>query len=148
MRLCPLSRRHEFPFTLMLKREDLPPPNLLALSSFSSQNSGDFRRHVVFNPARILCVAGYFRCIGNSFPGLVTLVKYGRLSKVTRYISPSLGPLGARYLRVRFLMAVRTTFSPGHRSNTRGFLSVQQEGHVGNRHRGHKKMDGLLPTNL
>ena len=68
MRLCPLSRRHEFPFTLMLKREDLPPPNLLALSSFSSQDSGDFRRHFIFDPARILCVAGYFRCIGDSFP--------------------------------------------------------------------------------
>ena len=72
VRLCPLSRRHDaFPFDLMLKREDLPPPNLLALSSFSSQDSGDFRRHFVIDPARILCVAGYFCCIGTG-PGAST----------------------------------------------------------------------------
>ena len=41
-----------------------PPLHSRALSRFSSPDSGDFRRHVVIDPARILCVAGYFRCIG------------------------------------------------------------------------------------
>ena len=43
-----------------------PPPPLhsRALSRFSSPDSSDFRRPVVIDPARILCVAGYFCCIG------------------------------------------------------------------------------------
>ena len=41
-----------------------PPPTLTGVKQIYSLDSGDFRRHVVFYPARILCVAGYFRCIG------------------------------------------------------------------------------------
>ena len=36
------------------------------LSQILSLDSGDFRRHVVIDSARILCVAGYFCSIGNS----------------------------------------------------------------------------------
>ena len=52
----------------MPRGEGLPPLHPQALSQFYLINSGDFRRHFVIDPARILCVAGYFRCIGDSFP--------------------------------------------------------------------------------
>ena len=49
----------------MPRGEDLPPPlHPQALSKVYSLDSGDFRRYVVIDPARILCVAGYFCCIG------------------------------------------------------------------------------------
>ena len=41
-----------------------PPRHSRALSKSYSLNSGDFRRPVVIDPARILCVAGYLCCIG------------------------------------------------------------------------------------
>ena len=54
------------PVRLDVQREVYPPLHSRALSKFSSLDSGDFCRPVVFDPARILCVAGYFCCIGNS----------------------------------------------------------------------------------
>ena len=43
-----------------------PPLYSRALSKFPSPDRSDFRRHFVFDPARILCAAGYFCCIGNT----------------------------------------------------------------------------------
>ena len=53
----------------MPRGEARPPPrHPQALSKFYSLDSGDFRRHFVIDPARILCVAGCFRCIGDPSP--------------------------------------------------------------------------------
>ena len=56
------------PVRLDANREALPPPLLYlrALSKFPSPDRSDFRRHFVFDPARIRGVAGYFCCIGNT----------------------------------------------------------------------------------
>ena len=75
MRACrasmPVVAPSRVPVHLNAQKGGFTPPNLLALSSFSSQDSGDFRRHFVFDPARIFCVAGYCCCIGAG-PGAST----------------------------------------------------------------------------
>ena len=61
----PVVASSRVPVCLDVQRGGFTPPlHSQALSRFSSPDSGDFRRPVVIDPARILCVAGYLRCIG------------------------------------------------------------------------------------
>ena len=43
-------------------------PPLFSVQSFRKHGSVGVCRRFAIHPARILCVAGYFRCIGDSFP--------------------------------------------------------------------------------
>lgn len=63
MRSAPSSRRHKFLSVLTLK-VDCPPPTAAGVEAFSHDSIGHFRPCSVFNPARVLHVAGYVCCIG------------------------------------------------------------------------------------
>ena len=41
-----------------------PPPHLFSVKGFPKHGSVGVCRRAAINPARSLCVAGYFRCIG------------------------------------------------------------------------------------
>ncbi len=58
-RLAPSSLHHTFP-TVLTTSPDLPPP--YKLLSITKHGSADKCRYTALTPARVLRVAGYFRC--------------------------------------------------------------------------------------